>query len=457
MSKINIIAPSEHYSIKIRHKVNVITDEDTKKSIQREIHLHTLVNERRKEVFEAILNNEHCDSSSFRYILSGLGGMIGSVMSTVLYTMPPVHNVLANPEYWYESAIQLSFSVLSMYAAHIMFRCSYYMNIDLIKNKRQFLMMWFILTTTLFILFPGSYLIWSNVLGFRYPLPLLGYLEFVNMIVTALTTIWFSFPKEWRTNARFRTRLKFCILAMLVQNLQTLEYGVVTKLFLIISGERQWIVALFLPAIREINTWMVIKLASRSADGDKSGTTLMCSQGVIASHTLFLAYTVGSIATNMTSFVIIVSDFLINIFHCFRIIYLRNKEETREAMEKQIRLLQELVLNETVEVMVPLCYLTCFVMAYFGPNGELIGNIKNSWWQYTAVQDVGRMISYISLFFFIDSLSLIISSFLLWNCCKINLFRAYAALQKEFAWPFSICLAIIFNGVSTMNIQISIF
>lgn len=86
--------------------------------------------------------------------------------------MPPVHNVLADPQYWYESAIRLSFSLLPMYAAHKMFRCSYYLNIDLIKNKRQFLIMWFILTITLFILFPGSYLSWSNFLGFRYPLPL---------------------------------------------------------------------------------------------------------------------------------------------------------------------------------------------------------------------------------------------------------------------------------------------
>ena len=91
-------------------------------------------------------------------------------------------------------------------------------------------------------------------------------------------------------------------------------------------------------------------------------------------------------------------------------------------------------------------------MAYFGPNAELIGNMKNSWWQYSAVKSVDRMITNISLFlFFIDSLSLIICSFLIWYCCRINLFKAYEALQKEFGWPFSVCLAIIFNGVSVSD------
>ena len=180
--------------------------------------------------------------------------------------------------------------MLPMYAAHVMYRFSYYLNVDLIKTKRQFLKMWFILVVTLFVLFPGSYFVWSYVLKLRYPMPLMGYFEFINMIATALATMWFSYPSDWRRNLIFRKRLRFCMFALLIQNLQTLEYGVVTKLFLIFSGDYQWIIGLFLPIIREINTWMVIKIASRSANGDKPGTTLMCSHGVIAAHTLFLAF-----------------------------------------------------------------------------------------------------------------------------------------------------------------------
>ena len=167
-------------------------------------------------------------------------------------------------------------------------------------------------------------------------------------------------------------------------------------------------------------------------------------------HSVFLAYTVGSIATVSTSIVIMAADFLINIFTCLRIVYLYNKDENGTA-KKQIELIQELVISETVEVMVPVCYLLCFTMAYYGPNGELIGNILNSYWQYIAIEDVDYAIKSLCVFFFVDTLSLIICSKVLWDFCRISLFKAYVALQKEFGWAFNVLLAVYINGYFCLN------
>ena len=46
--------------------------------------------------------------------------------------------------------------------------------------------------------------------------------------------------------------------------------------------------------------------------------------------------------------------------------------------------LKILVLCETLEFIMPLGYMACFVVAYYGPNADVLGNVKNDYWQYVA-------------------------------------------------------------------------
>ena len=124
-------------------------------------------------------------------------------------------------------------------------------------------------------------------------------------------------------------------------------------------------------------------MARKSASGDISRVNITVHHGISTSHSLFLDYTVGSIATIPTSIVIIGADVLTNIFIGLKIVYIY--KTTPFKKNKQIELLQILVINEMVECMVPITYLLCFTVAYFGPNSDLIGNIRNNYWQYNAV------------------------------------------------------------------------
>ena len=109
-------------------------------------------------------------------------------------------------------------------------------------------------------------------------------------------------------------------------------------------------------------------------------------------------------------------------------------------------------MNEIVEVMVPLCYLVCFIMAYYGPNAHVIGNILNSYWHFSAVEDVGESIAYLCLFFFVDLLSLMTCTILLQMYCRINLYNVFVTLQNEFGWLFNVALATNINGYFAMNL-----
>ena len=156
--------------------------------------------------------------------------------------------------------------------------------------------------------------------------------------------------------------------------------------------------------------WTITKLARKSASGDISSMEIVANYAMGTRHALFLTYTVGSIGTITTTSLMMLCDFLINIYTALKILYVRRRNPN-DKME-QAELLQTLVINETVEIMVPLTYLLCFLLAYYGPNAELIGDIANSYWQYSAVEDVGGTIFIVSIFFFVDLLSLVFCTIL---------------------------------------------
>ena len=55
---------------------------------------------------------------------------------------------------------------------------------------------------------------------------------------------------------------------------------------------------------------------------------------------------------------------------------------TEKSLQKLKKSVQILVLAESLEIVIPLAYLVCFVIAYYGPNADILGNIKNGYWQY---------------------------------------------------------------------------
>ena len=252
-----------------------------------------------------------------------------------------------------------------------------------------------------------------------------------------LTIIWNYIPRQWRKNDPFNKRLRSLVFALLLsQYLAFLSVFVIGKLFLIIPRKFQWVIAFFLPFIREFNIWLSSKFAKRAADGDQRKSEIVCSQAMGAAHTLNLLYTIGSIATLETAALVLGIDFFINIYICSKIIYLKKKKQ--DNTEKQVELLQDLVVNEMIELFLPLAYLASLLIAYFGPNSELIGHVGNKYWQYNSIDDLDHEVRYILMFFFVDLGSLFVSGVLLRVFCRIQLHQAFIAIQTEFGFVFTI-------------------
>jgi hypothetical protein len=280
---------------------------------------------------------------------------------------------------------------------------------------------------------------------------MIGILMYINSIIINHVTLWYSFPNEWRQHQGFRKRLKFAILTSLYTCLVVVQYNMIATLFITFPGPYQWVAALFLPLVREFNVWAETKLACKASGGNETCQRIACNQDVLVAHLVFVSYAVSSILNFTASTVLIGTDFLINVLICLKLIYLHYNDGLG-IRTKKIELLQALLLNEMVEAMVPLCYFVCFMMAYYGPNSEVIGNILNSYWQFSAVDDIGETVAYLCMFFFVDLLSLVICTILLQIFCQIKLYDVFLVLQNEFGWLFNVALVININGYFAFNL-----
>ena len=116
-----------------------------------------------------------------------------------------------------------------------------------------------------------------------------------------------------------------------------------------------------------------------------------------------------------------------------------------------VDLLVSITLNEFVELMVTIAFLISFLICYYGPNAELMGNIKSDYFQNIPVTDIDLFIENVALFLGVELVTIFVSVMLLWMSCGINMFRAYLILMKEFWLMMAVYLA---NTVYLVSVPI---
>ena len=422
----------------------------TVEAIELEKAYHEEKREKRNKLFKDIICDDATEDISSMWSLCYIVATVAvPVASTFVYTLIPAHNVIQFPEYWYELPLQGIIGLGPIWCSYIIYLCSSYMNVRCIRTKSNLLRMWLATGITIVAGFTASYMTWIYALHYHYPVPLTGYLIiWTSLMISSLMMLWNVFPLKWRKNDAFRKRMRQFIYVFLFQQFTTVEYGIVTAILLAVPNNYQWIASLFLPLVREINVWIITKLVLKVADGDLLGARIVLMQTNLTAHSLIMAITVGSIATTASTAVLLAEEFLINSFICFKILYLRRYKNDKPAMMNEVaKLLQDLGISELVECVVPPCYLLSFLVAYYGPNAEIIGDIKNGYWQYSVVDDVEHTINYLLLLWAIDSISLLTCTLLLWIFCEVNLFKVFSALLMEFGTGFCIATMASVNGV----------
>ena len=110
--------------------------------------------------------------------------------------------------------------------------------------------------------------------------------------------------------------------------------------------------------------------------------------------------------------------------------------------------LQRLVLTERIEFVIPLTYMLCILIAYYGPNAEILGGIKVTIWHYVAIPDLTELFSNLSILIFVDTMSFIINGVIIQLFCKINIMNILKQLQHDFWFLMAVFEAFCFMEVN---------
>ena len=410
---------------------------ETHLSLEEEEILHQNKAGKREETFRSIILNEGIETAGLKCIFYLFGITLIGVLSTLPQTLIPAHDLIRYPEFWYEILIHGIFAIIPFYIFTCVLTASL-LNLEYLLLKENIFFVTLIGTITFYACLLSSFYIWTQILDYQFPIPFLGLIITLSMHVFARLLIWIRFPDEWRRNNEFKKRILFYLSYTIFTIVLVVWYKILLRKIQMADEYHQPFVAFALPITRELSIWINSKFVENCSNGDKKGGRILLQYTMATSYTILLCYVIGAFATETTSWTLVGLDFSINIFNCVWIVWTRKRNPNN--VQKQIDLLQDLVIYELVEFHSPLSFILVISVAFYGPNAEIFGNVGNSYWGFSAIEDIHLTLMNMGRIFLFDFCSTLVSACILWLTCEISLWKAMLELQKEFSSYFSLAL-----------------
>ena len=179
---------------------------------------------------------------------------------------------------------------------------------------------------------------------------------------------------------------------------------------------------------REFNSWfypLVIKKLTKYDDDLVINIVMGHYFGVW--HVTYLSRFIGSLLGDL-GHLLLAFDFTVNVSFTLLALWYGRKEQNQL---KKVDYLLAFIINEAVECIIPLAYLLCLLMAFYGPNAKHLGNVKFGGWNYSERTNLDNDIYWLLIITSVDFGSLIIGGALLKIFGGINVFSMYAQLQSD--------------------------
>ena len=395
-------------------------------------------------------------------ILSLSGLFIIYTASFAFITLIPYHDVINCPNYWYELIVPIALGGFLWYFVVILLQLSKLSNdqaiMDLWLISRLFTLSAIALTTGHLII----YLIWSVYLGYNSPMPFVIFFDGIVVCLTILFVLWQYFQKRYGNDSPIIPNLKhYCVYSLLTWSV-IISCQAALAIYLYTNRYLQWLSVILIVFSKKIISDLMCKFICKAAVSEDFLTVQGISDIQVAvAYKSFVIMIMTSETYGITNGFVLVIPFLLNMHICFQVINLHQQisndgNDTEHLHVRKLRLLMKLLINEIVEFLTPLIFLITFIIAYYGPNATIIGNVQNNYWQYGCVENLLSYVSVILLMTIVDLSSAVISVCLLWKICKINCWLFCKENMSELVNIIAANIFMAINAVSTINYQIEI-
>ena len=373
--------------------------------------LHTIINHKVKE-------------SLFLQVLFCIFIPIYAILMSMILTCWPQHNVILEPEYWYEPLLPFIPAFMTNSTLSTILETAILLNSDVISSWKAYLKIFLSVLFGMIIPYVLLHIIWVQVLEYTHPMPFIGQICMVTSYMAKLTTWWYIFPPDLRVFDRgFRKRLLAAFSLFPITIIINLGYANISILFGLLPASMEWCVGVILPFLKKFYLWGYIKISYIAAGAKDLSAKLAMIAFIGITHSFCLALVLGSNVNDTTAYVIMLLDSIPNTISFFKIIKKRNHRISTTQDTIQTEEVQCLVLKEFLETLIPFIYCISFVIAYFGPNATVLGNIGNDYWHYEKVSNIYQKLSKIATFFAVDLVRGIVFSLVMWFRCGINTCR----------------------------------
>ena len=369
------------------------------------------------------------------FLLQGIcGGLIllFAVAISAIITLWPQHDIILYPECWYEPLGPIIVGYLTISTANVLVDCWTVMKVDMIWSWNSYLELF--LSTLLGFVVPyvAFYIVWVYVLLKPHPMPFIGHICLGIAYLSKSLAFWFLFPPNLRVdNKVFRSRLLSYLSLFPIYFLIGIGYTQISSLFFVVPESLQWCLGIFLPIFKKFNTWVCTKIAFKAAGGKDISAKLAMICMIGSMHSFSVALLLGSKITTANAFLVMSIDCIPNIWSCVKIVKQNHVGSNMNYKSPQNEALKCLTLIEMLKTSIPVIYCASFLIAYYGPNAKVLGNIQNDYWQYEKVNDVFDKLGRIVIFFIFDVIRGTTLGVILWRYCRLNLYQTYCHLVRH--------------------------
>ena len=369
------------------------------------------------------------------FLLQGISGgliLLFAVAISAIITLWPQHDIILYPEYWYEPLGPNIVGYLTISTANLLIDAWTVMKVDVIWSWSSYLELF--LSTLLGFVVPyvAFYIVWVYFFEKRHPMPFIGQICLCMAYLSKSLSFWFLFPHNLRVhNKVFRRRLLSYLSLFPIYFLIGIGYTQISSLFFVVTEGLQWCLGIFLPIFKKFNTWICTKVAFKAAGRKDISAKLAMICMIGSMHSFSVALLLGSKITTANAFLVMSLDCIPNILSCVKIV-----KQNRVGLNNNNECLQNealkcLTLIELLKSSIPIIYCASFLVAYYGPNAKVLGNIQNDYWQYEKVNDIFGKLGRIAIFLIFDVIRGTTFGVILWRYCKLNVYQTYCYLVRQ--------------------------
>ena len=360
-----------------------------------------------------------------------------------ILTLIPRHNSILEQSYWFEPILVAGFWIALRTAVRLMDFVFWFDHRSLItiqfflKNYFAGFLTW----STTFIVF---HTIWNRILEFNHPMPFIFVSCYVTTVIAEILALPFSLPdnclEEEGIKKKFTSFSVYQILWPMVGIFNLFLGSMFKKLG---DTDAQCIMALVVPFSKRVATYGLSKMMHKATGTENERANVSLAINIHASYGFFVATQLAGVRVT-TVLCMAAFDFVIQLKMTYQIVKLHKKvsfngHEMFELDKKKA--ISKLLLAESCEGLTPLVYAICFAMAYYGPNAELIGDVKNGCWQYNAIEDVSWTFLLMLWLFTVDFICLLLNSCILWKASNINLLNRFCSMMAKYWYIMALKLA----------------